>query len=75
MSCRGVHFAITDEDLGRLLAAQSDNQIRELISDGIEERWDEAEVASRRQARSALVRIKPLAKPSTNPSKSCRFRI
>jgi len=41
MSCRGVHFAITDEDLGLLLAAQSDDQIRELISDGIEERWDE----------------------------------
>ena len=41
MSCRGVHFAITDEDLGILLAAKSDDQIREVISDGIEERWDE----------------------------------
>ena len=26
-------FAITDEDLGRLLTAQSDDQIRELISE------------------------------------------
>ena len=41
MSCRGVHFAITDEDLGLLLAAQSDREVRERIADGIEERWDE----------------------------------
>ncbi len=41
MSYRGVHFAITDEDLGRLLAAQSDHELLRLIGDGIEERWDE----------------------------------
>lgn len=41
MSCRGVHFAITDEDLELLLAAQSDEELLGLVSDGIEARWDE----------------------------------
>lgn len=40
MSYRGVHFAITNEERGRLLAAQSDEKLLELISDEIEERWD-----------------------------------
>jgi hypothetical protein len=42
MSYRGVHFSITDQDLGRLLAAHSDEELLSSISDGIEARWDES---------------------------------
>ncbi len=41
MSCRGVQVAITEEELGRLLATQSDEELLSVISDDIEEPWDE----------------------------------
>lgn len=41
MACRGVFFAITDEDAARLLAAKSDEEVLDLIQEEIEERWDE----------------------------------
>jgi hypothetical protein len=40
MTCRGVHFAITKVELNGLLTAGSDKELRSLISDGIEDRWD-----------------------------------
>lgn len=41
MSYRGVHFAITEEELGQLLSAKSDGELMAVIGDGIEERWDQ----------------------------------
>lgn len=56
MSCRGVHFAITGEDCERLLAAQSDTDVRELISDGIEERWEQDSLIETDKAWDAIHR-------------------
>jgi len=43
MACRGVHFAITDEDLEALRAAESDEDLIEVIQEEIEERWEKAQ--------------------------------
>jgi hypothetical protein len=40
MGCRGVHFAITKNDVDRLLAAPGDDAVLEIIQDDIEERWE-----------------------------------
>ncbi len=42
MACRGVHFAITDEDLAALRLAGSDEAVMEII-EAIEERWEKAD--------------------------------
>ena len=39
MGCLGVHFAITAEEAERLLAAEDDDELRELVEE-IEERWE-----------------------------------
>jgi hypothetical protein len=41
MACRGVHFALTDEDARRLLAAEANDQVLAFV-DELEDRWDEA---------------------------------
>jgi len=41
MACRGVHFAITDDQLERLLAASSDDEVIEVIQEDIEAEWEE----------------------------------
>jgi hypothetical protein len=41
MACRGVHFAIDKAQLEKLLAAESDTKIVEIIQEEIEEVWDE----------------------------------
>ncbi len=41
MSCRGIYFAITDEDAKRLLAADGDEAVIYFIHEEIEERWNE----------------------------------
>lgn len=41
MACRGVFFALTDDEAARLLAAPSDETLVEIIQEEIEERWDE----------------------------------
>ena len=40
MACRGVLFAVTDEQTTRLLAASTDEEVLEIVED-IEEGWDE----------------------------------
>jgi hypothetical protein len=40
MACRGVHFAITDDDLAALRAAGSDDDVMEVV-ERIEKRWEE----------------------------------
>lgn len=44
MTCRGVHFALSDEDVRRLLAADGNEGVRSIVEE-IEERWDEAWLA------------------------------
>jgi|ERR1700733_8736764 len=41
MACRGLHFAITSADSGRLLAASSADEVLSIIQDDIEEKWDD----------------------------------
>ena len=39
MACRGVHFAITNDDLSALRGADSDEDLMEVI-ESVEERWE-----------------------------------
>ncbi len=39
MSCLGVHFAVSDEDLQRIVGAPDDDALLELIQEDIEERY------------------------------------
>ena len=41
MACRGVHFAIDDEQAQRLLAARDDDELVAIVEE-IEEQWDAA---------------------------------
>jgi Domain of unknown function (DUF1877) len=56
MSYRGVHFALTQEDLGKILAAKSDEELLGAITDGVEERWDEEWLAQTDKAWDAIHR-------------------
>ena len=39
MSCLGVHFAVSNDDLQRIIGARDDKALLELIKDDIEERY------------------------------------
>lgn len=41
MGCLGVHFAISDDDAKRLLAAEDDDELGEIVEE-IEEAWEDA---------------------------------
>lgn len=41
MAGRGVHFAIRKEQYEKLLAVESDDELKEIIQEEIEEEWDE----------------------------------
>jgi len=41
MSCRGVHFALTNKQYEKLLSAKTDESVIEIIQEEIEEEWDE----------------------------------
>ena len=41
MACRGVHFALTEDQYNRVCDCKSDEEIIELIQEEIEEEWDE----------------------------------
>jgi hypothetical protein len=41
MGCRGVHFAISDKDAKRLLTAEDDDELGEIVGE-IEEAWEDA---------------------------------
>ncbi|MEV6211333.1 DUF1877 family protein [Kitasatospora sp. NPDC051914] len=55
MACRGVHFALTEEDAARLLAAEQDEDVLAVIED-IEERWDTDHLAETDKAWDAIHR-------------------
>ena len=40
MACRGVHFALTDDDRAKLLIATRDDDVLSVVQKEIEERWD-----------------------------------
>lgn len=40
MACRGVFFALTEEEEAKLLAAPDSDAVIEIITEEIEERWD-----------------------------------
>jgi hypothetical protein len=42
MACRGVFFALTKEGEARLLSAENSDAVIEIVTEEIEERWDEA---------------------------------
>lgn len=42
MACRGVHFALAAEDLDRVLACETDDDLIDIIQGDIEERYFEA---------------------------------
>lgn len=41
MACRGVHFAIDDQEAHRLFGAEDDDELVEIVQ-AIEERWEAA---------------------------------
>ncbi|HEX5410891.1 MAG TPA: YfbM family protein [Terriglobia bacterium] len=56
MPNRGVHFALTRQDLDGILATESDEELLSVLSDGIEERWDEEWLAQTDKAWDAIHR-------------------
>ena len=42
MGCRGVHFALNEDDVKALLTADGDAAVIEVIQENIADRWDEA---------------------------------
>lgn len=55
MTARGLHFAITSDDLARLLAASNDKELMEVVEQ-IEEMWDERYLAESDKAWDAIHR-------------------
>ena len=55
MTCRGVHFALSEKDAGRLLAAEDNPAVMAIIGE-VEEAWDEAWLAESDKAWDALHR-------------------
>jgi hypothetical protein len=41
MACRGVFFALSKEDETKLLTADDSDTVVEIVTEEIEERWDE----------------------------------
>ncbi|UCF32397.1 MAG: DUF1877 family protein [Phycisphaerales bacterium] len=74
MACRGVHFALTDEQAARLLAATSDELVMEIIQEEIEERWDEEWLVETDKAWDAIHRCLSdgtLSCPGTSVLEKC----
>jgi hypothetical protein len=40
MGCRGVYFALTEDDVKKLMGADNDAHVKEVIQEDIEQRWD-----------------------------------
>jgi hypothetical protein len=68
MVCRGVFFALTADDERKLLAASSDDELVEVISEDIEERWDAEWLAEADKAWDAMHRC--LGDGTLNPGDS-----
>ena len=57
MACRGVHFALTDEQLQGLLAAPSDEAKIEFLQEKIEGAWDKENLVETDKAWEAIHRL------------------
>ncbi len=55
MACRGVHFAITSDLADRLLAAEGDDELMEIVEE-IEEAWDSENLVESDKAWDAMHR-------------------
>ena len=55
MACRGVHFALAEDDVRRLLAADGNEAVRSVLSE-IERRWDKAWLVESGKAWDAMHR-------------------
>ena len=75
MACRGVHFALTDEDAKRVLAAAGDDEaLIGIIQEDIESRWDTDWLAETDKAWDAIHRCLTdgrLAFDSSTPQHMC----
>ena len=56
MTARGVHFALTSDQLAKLLKADGDEAVRELVTEEIEEAWDRDWLVETDQAWDAIHR-------------------
>jgi hypothetical protein len=56
MACRGVHFALTDEQLKGLLAARSDRAKIDFLQEKVEKAWDEENLVETDKAWEAIHR-------------------
>jgi len=74
MACRGVHFALNDEDAGRVPAATGNDALLSVIQEDIENRWDEEWLAQSDKAWDAIHRCLTdgnLSFDSTTPRHRC----
>lgn len=56
MGCRGVHFAIDEATANKLLNAADDEELVEIVTEEIEEAWDEEHLVETDKAWDALHR-------------------
>jgi hypothetical protein len=56
MACRGVLFAINQEQRANLLKAKFDSEVLSFVQDGIEEEWDEEHLVETDKAWDAIHR-------------------
>ena len=67
MACRGVSFALSSEELSRLLAAETDADRIGIVQEEIEEKWDEDHLCQLDKAWEAIHRC--LTDGTLNPGK------
>ena len=60
MACRGVLFALTDEEVARLRGAKSDDEVLGIVQDEIEQRWDQEHLEECDKAWDAIHRCLPM---------------
>ena len=56
MSCLGVHFALTEEQVKHLLSVRSGQEVLTIVKDEIERQWDEEWLLETGQAWDAIHR-------------------
>ena len=56
MGCLGVHFALNETDLSRLLAAATDEERKQFVQEEIEQRWDKEHLYESDKAWDAIHR-------------------
>ena len=70
MSCRGVHFVLTNEQYEKLLSAKTDESVIEIIQEEIEDEWDEEWLSETDKAWDAIHRCLTNGKLECNDNES-----